>query len=384
MKAKSIDLYVFIDALGWDIIQEHPFCESFLSVRYKVKTQFGYSAGALPTILTGKTPAEHGHFSFYYYDEEHSPFKFFKYIPKWKFLNWLLNRHKIRHRLSICLKKILGFTGYFQLYRVPFDHLPYLNYSEKKDIFIEEGLSPVTNLADAWKNKKKHISNWRKTSTQNIQIMKEKIISQSIECGFLYTAELDGFLHEKIKNSASIREKLASYEVCLHELYTIAQEHYNDVNFCIISDHGMTPFKEVCDIKKTLDKYEWGKDYISVMDSTMARFYWCNLGKKDEIFSHIEKLKKGHFLTPQEQDEFGINFPHAQYGQSIYLLDPGYQIIPSDMGLKPLAGMHGYSPQASSSDACFLSNQTPPIHPKWIGDFYTIMTQPKKDSHENT
>ena len=63
---KSIPIYLFMDAMGWEIVQNYHFLESELPFRYPVQMQFGYSSTAIPTILTGKYPREHNHFSFYY------------------------------------------------------------------------------------------------------------------------------------------------------------------------------------------------------------------------------------------------------------------------------------------------------------------------------
>jgi len=44
----------------------------------------GYSSGAIPTMLTGKSPAEHGHWNLFYYDPEGSPFRWlrrFQFLP---------------------------------------------------------------------------------------------------------------------------------------------------------------------------------------------------------------------------------------------------------------------------------------------------------------
>ena len=48
---KSIPIYLFMDAMGWEIVQNYHFLESELPFRYPVQMQFGYSSTAIPTIL---------------------------------------------------------------------------------------------------------------------------------------------------------------------------------------------------------------------------------------------------------------------------------------------------------------------------------------------
>ena len=58
MKHKTIEIFLFIDALGWKIVNDYSFLTELLPYRKKIDMQFGYSSSAIPTILSGKTPAE--------------------------------------------------------------------------------------------------------------------------------------------------------------------------------------------------------------------------------------------------------------------------------------------------------------------------------------
>ena len=64
MKAR-IDIFVFADALGWEIASRRGFAGDLLPVRNRCETLLGYSSTCDPTILTGTLPFEHGHFSFF-------------------------------------------------------------------------------------------------------------------------------------------------------------------------------------------------------------------------------------------------------------------------------------------------------------------------------
>ena len=100
MKNNTIEIFLFIDALGWKIVKNHQFLTDILPYRKKVDMQFGYSSSAIPSILSGKTPAEHGHLGLFRFAPEVSPFK------KLSRLAWLFkpasfwNRGRVRHHLS--------------------------------------------------------------------------------------------------------------------------------------------------------------------------------------------------------------------------------------------------------------------------------------------
>jgi predicted AlkP superfamily pyrophosphatase or phosphodiesterase len=372
-----INIFIFIDALGWEIIKNRNFMEKELPYRHPVQMQFGYSATAIPTILTGKPPTEHKHLSFYYYAPNDSPFKIFKYMGL-KFLPSIFDRWRVRHNLSKIIKKIHGFTGYFELYAMPFGRLHYFDYIEKKDMFIPNGMAPVKNLADFLKENKidYHISNWRLNEEENINRLIEDIKKQSISFAFLYTAAMDSLLHIHTKTSHKIDEKLKWYEKQIHKLLKSVEENYSNYNLHILSDHGMTTKVGVIDLKKTIErtKYKFGKDYCAVYDSTMARFWFFNDKAEHDIMTILSKTQHGKILSKNDKIKYKINFNNNMYGKEIFLLDPGWQIEPCDMGRKSLPAMHGYTPEDCDSNACFLSNHKIANPPEWVGDFFRIMT----------
>ena len=69
---KRVEIFLFIDALGWKIAEEHRFLEKELPERRKLEMQFGYSCTAIPTLLSGEKPSVHGHLGLFRFDPEHS------------------------------------------------------------------------------------------------------------------------------------------------------------------------------------------------------------------------------------------------------------------------------------------------------------------------
>ena len=56
----------------------------------------------------------------------------------------------MRNRVSRWVARRNGYTGYFQLYSVPFSRLPHLDYTEKRDIYMpgEDGLALLQAISD--------------------------------------------------------------------------------------------------------------------------------------------------------------------------------------------------------------------------------------------
>ena len=379
---KEIPVYFFVDALGWEIVQKYNFLKDELPFRYSVKMQFGYSSTAIPTILSGEYPNKHNHFSFFYYDPINSPFKIFKLL-KYFFgaglhPRCILNRGRVRRYVSKLFSKIKGYTGYFQLYQVPYDKLCYFNYCEKEDIFAKKGLLPLKNLRDVLEESGLRflISDWRKPESYNVNELEQALIDNKIDFAFIYTAQLDSFLHDHILDENAVANKLHFYEDRLKSLFILLKEKGILTKFTVISDHGMTPLKSTVDLMNIVSdlKLEFAKDYVAIYDSTMARFWYLTPEAKGIIQNRLSKSDcKGSFLTEKEKELYGVNFENNKFGEDIFLMETGIQIAPSDLGQKPLNGMHGFTPEDKDSYACFLSTHPPSFGPAEVKDFFHLM-----------
>ena len=90
-----------------------------------------------------------------------------------------------------------------------------------------------------------------------------------------------------------------------------------------------------------------------------------------------ERLSKedclGSFVNREDKLRYGIDFPNDKFGNDIFLMDAGVQIEPCDLGVKAMAGMHGYSPEDKDSYAAFLSTAKPKFEPSQLTDFFKLM-----------
>ena len=377
MKHKVIEIFLFIDALGWKIVNDHNFLPELLPHRKKVNMQFGYSSSAIPTILSGKKPSEHGHLGLFRFAPEASPFK---KLSRWE---WIFkpasfwNRGRVRHHLSKLLKKFYGFTGYFQLYRMPIWKLKFVDYCEKRDLFVSGGMENIANLHDVLSAKevKFHISDWHLSDAENY-LAAEKAIENGKNFLFVYTASLDGVLHDKVGDAQAVKSKLNEISLQIQSLYEKAAEYADDVHFTVISDHGMTPLTGTADIMKTMEDSDlvFGRDYGACYDSTMARFYYLS-EKAEPVITALMAEYPGRFLSKDDEIKYGIYRADRAFGDGIFLLDAGIQIAPSDMGGKPLNGMHGFAPEDEHSFAAILSNTPLPQELEHVADYFDLMIE---------
>jgi predicted AlkP superfamily pyrophosphatase or phosphodiesterase len=371
----TISLVIFIDALGWEVLRDRKFLESELPHRRKLRSVFGFSSACVPSILTGRNPRDHGHWSYFYYSPETSPFRVLK--PLALLPAALTERGRVRHLISKIVGRLMRFTGYFQLYNLPFRHAGLFDHCEKSDIFKPGGMNNGENIFDVLErhNVSYHVSNWRDGETDNLEACEKALAEEDIQLAFLYMASMDGLLHQVGKDSSDVDTKLDWYEQQLRRTLSIAKKHYQDVRVFICSDHGMATVDRNVDLMSRIESLplKFGKDYVAVYDSTMARFWFMKDAARQAITEELNLLTCGKILSASELQELGCDFTGNQFGETIFLLDPGTIIVPSHMGLNSITGMHGYHPDHEDSDAALLSNVKPTVEVENITDIFRLM-----------
>lgn len=355
---KKLALFIFVDALGWEELKRYPIMVKEAPYRKPLKTIFGYSSACDPSILSGLYPKDHLHWSSFFYSPKTSPFKALKYLsilPK-----FLANRARVRHQISKLLKKYYGFTGYFEIYNVPFNLLSYFDYAEKKDLYIKNGLIKGETIFDVMIEKKYpyYVSNWRLGETDNFKNIRSALETGKPKFAYLFLGELDALMHRIGNEHEEVKLKVKSYETRINGLLDFAHKHYENINFYIFSDHGMANITDTVDLISavTSTNLKFGKDYVAMYDSTMGRFWFLNQQAKDKIHKVLNNFPGGKILNDDVLKSYGTFFPDYMYGDTIFLVEPGVQIVPSFMGEKRIAGMHGYDPEDKDSNAAIMSN----------------------------
>ncbi len=368
--------FVFVDALGWKQVEKYGFLNDILPHRSRVEMQFGYSCTAIPTILCGRRPDEHGHLAFYDYPPAKSPFRAMRFLAPSFHPDSFWRRGRVRNLLSRLVKRLWGFTGYFQLYAVPLSRLPYLDYCEKKDMFLPGGLAPFPNLADAWAAQgfKYLVSDWHRSEDFNFAEAVEKARSGAVERAFVYAAAFDALQHDNVGRDEILKPAVERYARLVRGLYDALVESGKEFELTVFSDHGMTPLAGTDDIPGAIAPtgLVWGRDYASAVDSTLARFWWLKDDAEPKIREAL-KHSRGRWLSADEMRRHGIWRDDCKFGDAIFLADTGVQFVPSDMGVKPLNGMHGFDPADIDSAACWLS--TAPSSVARVCDYYAEMTK---------
>ena len=372
---KKVSIFILIDALGWTYIKNRPFLNNIAKTKRPVKSLFGYSSAILPSILTGKYPDEHKHWSLFYHNPEDSLFKWVKTIS-WFPKRWL-NSRLGRKIVEVISQKKAGYTGYFETYLIPVELLPHFDICEKKSIYKPGGFIDCQSIFDIWQEKgiKYTCLTYPNSDKEIFQLARDKIKNEDTGVYFLYFADLDAFLHKHCQNKEWVNEKLDWYEREIGELVQIAAGRWPLVDLYIFSDHGMTPTEKTFDLKGEIDKLglKVHQDYLAIYDSTMARFWFFNDRAKSQITGMLNGNKNGRVLTDKELKEWRVYFPDKRYGEIIYLMNSGSLINPSFMGNTPPRGMHGFSPETDTADGVLVSNVDITADIKDVTGFFKLM-----------
>jgi hypothetical protein len=352
-------IFVLMDALGWEWIKEHPFLKEVAPYRRPLDSVLGFSTAAIPSILTGRFPEEHGRLSLFHRANGHSPFKKLSLICAMP--PWMVENRYARFGVKTLARRMNNLTGYFQLYGVPLKYLPKLDVCEKRNIYAPGGIPGSTSIFDLLHKDGKSYKTYcyhDGTDDQLLASIEADLRAGTAKFYFLYLAELDYFLHLHADDRAAAAEILQKYSTALAHLYKIAVETYGAADIHVFGDHGMAPTVATIDIQARLAALplKASVDYLCLLDSTMARFWFFNARARELVTALLKEVDGGKWLEPDDLIELHSWFPDGKYGEMIFLTESGTVIAPSHMGATAMAGMHGFLPSAPHSRSAFVSS----------------------------
>ena len=199
-----VALCFFVDALGWEMAQEHGTFRKVAPHAYRQRTVLGYSCAAQPTILTGMMPSEHGHWGMFYRSESSAlaPLRTMRFLP-----TVVTGHRRFRRRLLQWHRRKTGFTGYYNFYRIPFELFSTFDIVEKKDIFAPAAFDPgVSSIFDHLVSEGIPFRSWSWKSGLDTSLaeLENELREKRTRFYLLYTPHIDAFLHGKVDDDAAV------------------------------------------------------------------------------------------------------------------------------------------------------------------------------------
>ncbi|HVN64932.1 MAG TPA: alkaline phosphatase family protein [Candidatus Binataceae bacterium] len=355
----NASIFVLVDALGWEWIKDHPFLNKSAPYRRPLDSVLGFSTAAIPSILTGKFPEEHGRLSLFHFAKERSPFESLKWLCGMP--PGMVENRYVRYGIKRLARRLNHFSGYFQLYGVPLRYLPKLDICEKRNIYSPNGITGSTSIFDVLEQRGTPYRVYCYHDGPDWQLIasaEADLRAGAAKFYFLYLAELDAYLHLHADDAAGVAGVINWYAQALEHLLEVARGTYARADIHVFGDHGMAPTKREVDIESRLSAMPIvaPDDYLYLLDSTMARFWFFSDRARDLVRSELGAGLPGKWLDRAELEKLRAWFPDRRYGEEIFLLDEGVVISPSHMGRRAPAGMHGFHPSAAWSKSAFVSS----------------------------
>ncbi len=325
-----------------------------------VVSMLGYSIGIHPSIWSGKYQDEHGMFTTFYYDPEHSPFKWtwsLKFLPTHFIRKNVLAAMKAPYFLLPSCRKLL--PKFIKNKVVP---LPPAIPIEMAPYFSNNPLETTGTIFEMLD--RKGITYSKQSDSADYfgeynRLEDMSLTDSEVDFFYLYRSDELGHIHGPF--SRQVVDYLMKADKKIKELLENAKQMGTKVNFLLFSDHGMCEVKNFINIQKILSAagLKNGRDYIAFYDSTMARFWPSTEEIKQRIISKLASVKGITFLDSKLLKKYRIDFKNKKrYGDLIFLADPETRIFPDYFapikgGLK---GWHGFDPMFPDSKGIFVTN----------------------------
>jgi hypothetical protein len=355
---RRITIAVLIDAFGWDLLQAHAFLPE-LSHRKPLETVLGFSSAALPSLLSGRHPDEHGRWFLFRRNPTETPFGFARLLAPFETSGRLGER--VRGNYARCFSFFTDIRGYYDLYRVPLGLLPWFDLPERSPVFEPGSIPGVPTLFDRLSEREipHRVWYWRTPEERNFDELLESARAGEHPFLFFYAYVLDGTLHAHGTHSAEAAERIRSYGERIRAALAGAAARCDEATLLVFSDHGMVDVERSIDLMTRVRAlpHREGKDYLAFYDSTFARFWFRSDAAESAIRKLLAGQEGGRLLGEEEERRYRVRFPGREYGEAIFVADSGTVIAPSFMGSAPPAAMHGYRPDDRGSDGVLLSNR---------------------------
>jgi predicted AlkP superfamily pyrophosphatase or phosphodiesterase len=358
----SISINVVIDALGFQILQNHEFLADLCIHRKGIASIFGFSSACLPSIYTGLYPDEHQRWGMWYYSPDNSEFQKYKIL---QILPEIQIRKKpiSRYIIQTLYNRYSSISEYFSIYNIPLRNLHKYNLASTQDIYSSGSFHPQESIFDrlSSSNRKSFSANWRSSMEDSFRGAKMAIEHKDAQNIFIYNSEMDALLHKvgPEGDPSRIQKLLDLYSLNIQNLYQMASNKSDSVRMNIMSDHGMTQVRDEVDFISILEKsgLKPYTDYYPFYDSTMLRFNYRDSSSRKQMEDFLSAYQEyGKLMSDSDLRRERVYFPDHRYGETVFALKHGTVVNPSMVSKKAPLGMHGYLPDDPSCDAILISN----------------------------
>jgi predicted AlkP superfamily pyrophosphatase or phosphodiesterase len=346
----------FSDAFAWRYVEDTDYMADFWDARRPLRTILGYSSTILPVLITGKRPQETGIWTEYFRSQRRQS-RLARWVSRFAFLRTPVNMARLvlfrfarkagsptAHRLRIPIQ----ISHFFGRHDMDYRNFPPVDLPHPTIDRVVENLG----LRFSFRYMPEHVDVDEELARLAGQL-------DDYDVFFFYDPSVDGRGHHVGASATALAPELAKIEQFLHQAAELIGHRSEEAEFILFSDHGMTNVERTFDIFAALGNLRAGRDYLVWVDSTFARFWYPSEEMRATVHERL-RTAPAQFLTQEEIEAYGIDFPDDRYGQDVFVIDEGAVFHPSYISPSffrtknfPDKAMHGYRPEALSASGVF-------------------------------
>jgi len=370
---KAVTLFVILDAFRWDYVnaKDTPFlyklCEEGIHAKELVSTAgFTQRSG----IFSGTHPDVTDNLTLFIHQPKTSPFAFTRpYALPLSLLDeiyrkgWPLSLEADFLLRRFFNKKVLSHANFSATGNVKLGWLNQFSVSEDLvPIYESKGL-PVMSIFDRLLEANiSYAYRMHPVSMGNDDEIMAELIADApsgrrLYCSQFSMPDIDG--HYFGPDSAERHQFTRQADFRIQQLDAVFKRHYEDVEWVIIGDHGMTQVTKTLDaetlILKTAQEIgaKSGRDFLYFLDSTMLRFWVkSDLGErvKNKLSQNEKLAQNGVVVDAALAQKYRFN-QSKKTGDWVWWANAGVMLFPDYFHAKrnPVKGMHGYLPDVRSA-----------------------------------
>lgn len=356
-------LVFFMDGVKYEMMKKYmPFLSSLNSK--PLLSEFGYSCACHATMYTSRYIEEHGTW-FIWKRGNNSPYKWINFIPGLKYINFL--------PLKLCIGKVTrkfsknsSYPGVPCLVNLPLKYWPLFETTEDVLWNDENYKKNIPNLFTILKKENiKHqiIALHRGTKQNDVFVEEKKVNYSNNDFVYYFIGYTDNIMHSYGENNNKSQEYFREVDEFIKNVYEKACNYREDVTILAFSDHGHIDIDEPKIDIENYFKLE-GKhvnQYIHLIESNYARFWFRNENEKKEIIKIVKRLeddKLGFILDDKYKKKYHLNVNSKEHGELVFYLDAPHEFTKTIWGFgKSVKSGHGFEPILKKHYGIFCSNK---------------------------
>ena len=348
-----VSLVVLVDALRHDYLGlgDTPFLSGLeeSGTARPLETILGYSDSVRATAFTGLMPDELGYWMEYRFRPGRSPFGPFDRM------GWLdrfpsdlaLRAGKLALSRTVvpALARRRGYPS-LDLRNLPFGAMWFFDYTMRVPMTAPGALGAPT-IFDRLSAAERP---WTYLDSSKIG---DRGIFEGIDGApndtalvFVYLHHLDMASHLFGISGSRFRTTLRETDTRLERISRAMRDRFGDVETLVFSDHGMSPATSYRSLPELRRHRAFGRGFCFALDATMVRIWYVDrrTALRTELRELVAGKLDGRWLTLEDHRRFSIDFEDRDYGDEIFLVEPGQIIFPNFHSYVRPKAMHAYDP----------------------------------------